>query len=165
MRAEESTKQVAGPPLRITVVLTEFEGNKKLSNLPYEMPCQISNHGGSAVKIGYRVPYTGAGQGPVEYQDIGTMLDCLAAPQDTGGVFILQLKVLHLTVYSAVPSSSAPVEWHPGAPLPEHPIFGQVEGEFHGLVMRDGQTLEALSATDPVSGHTWKASVTLNVAK
>jgi hypothetical protein len=164
--AEEKTTAISGTQLRMTVVFTELEGTKKLSNLLYEITCQASTHDrGSAVKIGYRVPWTGAAQVPVEYQDIGTMLDCFAVPQDTGGAFIVQLKAEHLTVYSSAQSSSAPVEWHPGAPLPEHPIFGQVMGEFHDLVIRDGQMVEAFSATDPVSGHTWKVNVTLNAVK
>jgi hypothetical protein len=33
------------------------------------------------------------------------------------------------------------------------------------LLIRDGQTVEAMTATDPVSGHVWKVEVTLNVVK
>jgi hypothetical protein len=159
MRAEEKTKPVPGVPLRITVVFTEFEGSKKLSNLPYVFPCGTSK---STVRIGYQVPFGGE---PREYNDIGTALDCIAAPQDRGDLYILHLKVEHLTVYTAAQSSSAPVEWHPGAPLPVRPIFGNVEGEFNDLVMRDGQTVQFFSGTDSVSGHTWKVNVTLNATK
>jgi hypothetical protein len=158
----QEKKPIVENPVRVTVTLTEFEGTKILSTLPYDIPCPTAE---AKMKIGYRIPYVSKPQAPVEFQDIGTMLDCFARPRDSSGVYILQLKVEHLSVYPARQNSSSPVEWHPGDPLPEDPIFGQVVGEFHDLVLRDGKTVEPLTATDPVSGHTWKVTVTLNAVK
>lgn len=163
--AQESSKPPVETPLRITVVFSEFDGNKKLSNLPYVIPCQTPMHGHeSHLKIGFRVPYK-VGHDEIQFEDVGTHLDCSAAPQNESGGFMMQLNVAHSTVYSVAQSSSGPEPWHPGTPLADDPIFGEIRAELKGLVLHDGQTIEALSATESVSGHLWKVDVTLNVVK
>ena len=154
--AEEKSKLPVDTPLRITVVFSEYDGSKKLTNLPYEMPCNASSHNqGSALKIGFRVPYK-VGQGEIQYQDVGTNVNCSAVSRDERGRYVVQLKVAHMTI----------AQWHPGAPLGEDPAFGgEVVAELRNLPLHDGQTIEALSATDSVTGHTWKVDVTLNVVK
>jgi hypothetical protein len=151
-------------PLRITVVFNEYDGSKKIASLPYEMPCKASvRHDPSALQMGFRVPYK-VKQDEIQFMNVGTHIDCQSALPDERGHFLIQLAVEHNTVYAPAGPNKA-VEWRPGEGLPEDPVFAGIQANLRDLLLHDGQTLEALTATDPVSGHLWKVEVTLNVAK
>ena len=151
--------------LRMTIVFNEYEGNKKIASLPYEMPCKASIHrDASQLRIGFRVPYK-TKQDEIQFQDVGTHLDCSSTPPDEKGDFMVRLGVDHTTVYSPSRGDSAAAEWRPGQSLADDPVFGDVAANMVELLMRDGQTVQAMTATDPVSDHVWKVEVTLNVVK
>ena len=151
-------------PLRITVLFNEYDGSRKIASLPYVMPCKASTHGTSQLKMGYRVPYKSK-QDEIQYQDVGTRIDCGAAPPDERGGFMVHLAVSHITVYSPPHGSDRAAEWHPDDPLSNDPVFGEIAANKSDLLVHDGQTVEATVATDPVNGHVWKVEVTLNVVK
>lgn len=152
-------------PLKLTVVLNEYDGNTKLSSLPYVMPCKATrNHEPSVLRMGFEVPYT-TKENEVQYRSVGTNIDCGSAPPDDRGGFMIALGVEHNVVYSRVGPSGGLI------PLPRlsvgagAPVTGGIHATLRDLLLHDGQTVNALTATDPVSGHTWKVEVTLNVVK
>ena len=150
--------------LRMTIVFNEYEGSKKIASLPYEMPCKASIHRDtSQLRIGFRVPYK-TKQDEIEFQDVGTHIECNSTPPDEKGDFMVRLAVDHTSVY-APSRDSAAAEWRPGQALADDPVFSDVAANMVELLMRDGQTVQAMTATDPVSGHVWKVEVTLNVVK
>jgi hypothetical protein len=152
-------------PLRMTVVFNEYDGSRKIASLPYEMPCKASTHRDtSQLRIGFRVPYK-AGHDETQFQDVGTKVDCEAKPPEETGRFTVHLALGHLTVYAPSNASNRAVDWQPGQPLSDDPVFGDLQANLVDLLIRDGQTVEAMTATDPVSGHVWKVEVTLNVVK
>lgn len=56
-------------------------------------------------------------------------------------------------------------DWKPGdQPLNFQPILRQFRA-VSDMIMRDGQTIESTLGTDPLTGHIWKAEVTLSVVK
>src|SRR5260370_12972252 len=60
---QKSTERKEITPLRVQVVFTEFEGEKKISNLPYTFLINADDHSGrtAIVRMGLRVPVaTGA---------------------------------------------------------------------------------------------------------
>ena len=153
-------------PLRMTVVFNEYDGTRKIASLPYVMPCKASFRGRdpSALRIGFDVPYK-TKQDEVNYRNVGTNIDCSAALPDERGGFMVNLGVEHNGVYSPKETSTA-VELQPGTPIGlVAPVTGGIRASLHDLLIHDGQTVEALTATDPVSGHVWKVEVTLNVVK
>ena len=161
VKAEDKTPDI---PLRMTVVFNEYDGAKRTASLPYVMPCKASAHyDPSSLKMGFRVPYK-VKQDEIQFMDVGTHVDCRAALPDEKGGFMIQLGVNHNTIYSPMGPDKA-VEWHPGEALAQDPVLGGVEANLRDLLLHDGQTIEAATATDPVSGHTWKIEVTLNVVK
>ena len=151
-------------PFKLTVVLNEYDGSKKLNSLPYVMACKAShNRDRSSLRMGFRVPYrTGEGNS-YSYQDVGTNLDCESALPDERGAFMIGLGVEHNAIYRAGPND----ELRPGSPaiLNAYPVTGGIHATLRDLLMHDGQTVTALTATDPVSGHVWKVEATLNVVK
>lgn len=163
--ADEKTK-APDIPLRVTVVFNEYDGSKKIASLPYVMPCKASSSRAatSVLRIGFDVPYK-TKQDEVNYRNVGTNIDCWAALPDERGGFMVVLGVEHNGVYSPKENPTA-VELQPGMPPGlVAPITGGIRASLNDLLIRDGQTVEGLTATDPVSGHVWKVEVTLNVVK
>lgn len=148
-------------PLKMTVVLNEFDGSTKVSSLPYIMPCKATrSHEPSSLRMGFQVPYT-TGENQVQYRSVGTNIDCGSAPPDERGGYMVNLGVEHEVVYRSGPNG----ELRPGAPGNGAPVTGGIHATLRDLLLHDGQTVNALTATDPVSGHVWKVEVTLNVVK
>ena len=163
--AAEKNAPPPDTPLRITVVFNEYNGGKKVSSLPYVMACKASaRHDVSSLEMGFRVPIK-VKQDEIQFEDVGTHIDCRVAPADERGGFMLWLGVRYSAVYSPSQNSNKTAKWHPGAPLADDPIFGGFRASLQDLLLHNGQTVEAATATDPVSGHVWKVEVTLNVVK
>jgi len=173
---EQSSSQEAAnaiTPLQVTIIFNEYDGSKRVSTLPYQMVCNARPHSAppdrSSLRLGLRVPiatgYLKSGNENVQwqYQDVGTDIDCLATAASEGR-FLLELGLDRHVVYPPN-QSSTPTEWQPGSALPDHPIMGGFEARVKNLLLRDGETVQAATATDPVSGHVWKIDVSLKVGK
>jgi hypothetical protein len=162
--AQDKTPQ-PDVPLRVTVVFNEYDGTKKIASLPYVMPCKASkSYDRSSLKMGFRVPYK-VKQDEIQFQDVGTHIECGSTAPNEKGEFMVRLGVDHSTVYSPSHGSDTAVQWHPGESLADDPVFGEIAANMVDLLLHDGQTVEAMTATDPVSGHVWRVEVTLNVVK
>lgn len=151
-------------PVKVQVVFSEFDGEKKISSLPYMLQSMAEperNPTQSSLRMGIRVPFA-TGNNQVQYQNVGTDVDCWVTSSAEGN-FRLRLSLRRSSVY---PTGSEGKETKSGA---ESLAAGlPVLREFNGsvtLTLRDGQTGQATVATDPVSGRTLKVDVTLNIAK
>ena len=172
-KSEEAPKPPASEkaitPLRVQVVFTEFEGEKKISSLPYTLLVNADDRGPSpfaAVRMGLRVPIETSSPGPgtkqVQYQDVGANLDG-HAEKAADGRFYLRLNVEKSSVYA--PAAGQKPASVGGNEIPSgQPIIQQFRSQV-SLLIRDGQTIQSTVATDPVTGHTLKVDVTLNVIK
>src|SRR5215831_14908275 len=83
-RTEEHTPAVT--PLRVTVVFTEYDGDKKISNLPYNFTVNADEKRASPssrIRSGARIPVS-TGKEQFTYLDVGTNIDCSATQQDDG---------------------------------------------------------------------------------
>ena len=140
-------------PLRVQVVLSEYDGEKKVSSLPYTFTVNADERRarpGSLIRNGVRIPVT-MGKEQYTYVDIGTNLDCSATLQEDGR-YKLQIS---LDRSSVSPESSG------GSGVP---VIRQLRIELNPVV-KDGQTVESMASTDPLTGHVHHVSVTLNVLK
>jgi hypothetical protein len=156
-------------PVKVQVVFSEFEGEKKTSSLPYLLFVSADERTGrreSSLRMGLRVPVvlgTKDGSPSTQYMDVGTDLDCIAQTTDDGR-FKLGLSLRRSSIYSAGPEKKS-LDWNPGdAPLSGQPIVRQFSASLN-LLVRDGQTVQNVVATDPVSGRVLKVDVTLNIVK
>jgi len=170
--AEDNAKpREAKTPLVVQVVFTEYEGEKKVSSLPYTLNVMSSKSSGIprdservSLRMGLRVPImiggrdsNGSVSNSFQYQDVGTNIDCTAYPVE-GGTFNLVLRVERSSLYeSGVKTNAVPA-------IAQQPIFSHFDSDL-SLDMRDGQTIQSTMATDPVSGHVLKVDVTLHVVK
>jgi len=154
-------------PLRVQVIFTEYDGDKKISSLPYTFLVNADDRGApAAVRMGLRVPIeissSNSGVKQIQYQDVGTNLDGRAEKTDDGR-FLLKLSVEKSSVY--LPSANQKTASVGGNEISSsQPIVQQFRTQVN-LLVRDGQTIQSTVATDPVTGHVTKVDVTLNVIK
>ncbi len=156
-------------PLKVVVVVTELDGAKKVSSLPYTFYVNSDDRGNprtAQVRVGLRVPIaqSSASNGVAtafQYMDIGTNIDC-SASSVTDGRFRLALSVERSYLTAAESNkalSGEGVMISSGNPIIQH------FSSSYSLLIHDGQTIEATSTTDPISGRVLQISVSANVVK
>lgn len=171
---EKATSQEAAKPaektitpLRVQIVFTEYDGEKKISSMPYTLLVNADDHQGQAamIRMGVRVPIETSSSGGAksfQYQDIGTNLDGRAEKTEDGR-FVLKLGVDKSSVYTPgtheKPATTGGNEISSG-----QPVIQTFRSQIN-LLIRDGQTIQTTVATDPITGHVSKVDVTLNVMK
>jgi hypothetical protein len=90
------------------------------------------------------------------YRDVGTNIDCSAVEAPGGGYS------LNITVEDS--SIQADGSDKTGKAVRDVPIFRRFNASF-SMLLRDGQTMQYMSVTDPLSGEVMRIDVTLNLAK
>ena len=156
--AQETTKPKddrtpAVTPLLVQVVLSEFDGEKKVSSLPYTLSVNADERRarpGSQIRTGVRVPISAKKEDFV-YLDIGTNIDCSATLQDDGR-YKLQMTIDRSSLSPDTPAGGNP------------PVIRQFRVDVNP-VLQDGESAESIVSTDPLNGHIYRVKVTLNVAK
>jgi RNA polymerase sigma factor (sigma-70 family) len=147
-------------PLKIQVLLTEFDGGKKVKSLPYVSYVNaISNsnrHEFTKIRLGTKVPVYAGKEAGMQYIDVGTNIDCSASQSETG-TYRLRVVVERSWVDGSSDLSGT------AGQLPE-PIIRQFKNEME-LTLRDGQTSEPTVATDSMTGKVMKIEVSLSVLK
>jgi hypothetical protein len=159
--------------VKVSVVVSELEGTKKVASLPYAFYVNSDDttpngQRTSQVRVGIRVPIRTGGTASAsqfQYMDIGTNLDCRVTSQ-TDGRYLLALSIERSYLYNTSGNEKNPNAAVPyGVPISnENPIIAHFNSSYD-LQIRDGQTIEATSTTDPVSGRVLKIEVTANVVK
>lgn len=154
--------------LKLTLVFSRYQGEKKLSSVPYVVPV-TTNDGGTSIRMGTRVPVlstvfgaaapgaTSVPQASYTYQNVGTEIDCSATTIDDS-TFLFNVTVSDSSVYYADKSEV------PSTTLSGIPAFRNFSAKFVA-VLRDGQSTQYVAATDPVSGQVVKIDATLNLLK
>lgn len=161
VKAAAQEKPSPPPPqqLKVQFVFTESEGERKLSTLPYVLYVEVTTpRTKSSLRSGMKVPLQVSGQ-QFQYMDVGTNIDCLAEALDDGR-YRLHVILDRSSAYGPEGKES-PRE---GMSLGPAPILVSFRAD-HALLLRDGQTLESVLVTDPISGRVLRVQVTLNVVK
>jgi hypothetical protein len=164
-------------PLKIQVVISRYQGEKKISSLPYTLsvnststnPADIMNGSHASLRMGAKVPVTMmatpavdgkpipgvATAGPFQYQDVGTNIDCYVWPMDEGR-FRVAITVDDSSVYAD--------DKEPAGATKGSPTFRSFRAS-DSIILKDGGTAQFTTATDKVSGEVVKVDVTLTVVK
>ncbi|HET8965957.1 MAG TPA: hypothetical protein VFN20_07075 [Candidatus Acidoferrum sp.] len=140
-------------PLRVQVVFSEYDGEKKVANLPYTFTVNADERRakpGSQIRTGARIPVT-TGKDQFTYLDVGTNVDCSATLQDDGR-YKLQMALERSSVSPDAQSAGS------------NPVLRTFRVDLNP-VLKDGQSVESIASTDPMNGHVYHVSVTLNVIK
>lgn len=160
-RAQDKPAPATDTPLKVQVVMTRYDGDKKVSSLPYSLLVNAAEPNGKPIQkqmmTGVQVPYTVLIRDAptVAFKDAGSKIQCAAASLG-GGRYRLQLEVEQSGVADSARRTA------------DSAVIGPVLRIFRDsvdIVMRDGQTMQTSSAADPVTGEVLKIDVTLTVVK
>ena len=160
--AQERTAP-ASTPLRVQIVLSRYDGDRKLASMPYTLLVNAGERDNRVtLRMGVALPITGVGaNGPtVTIQDIGTNMDCTATTTDEGR-YRISLAVNHTSVYE---NDSK----HLQAAVPRAGDAAQLIRSFtssFSVLLRDQQSAQTMAATDPVTGEVMKIDVSIAVVK
>lgn len=172
-KAEDSQKaEVRTTPVKVQIVFTEFEGDKKIKSLPYTLYINAPDApelkpGWVKLRVGSRVPiYTGGTTGNMTYLDVGTNIDARSAYTGEGRL-LLYLRIERSWVEGGVSVPVAKSDSSASETSSGHfqePIVRQLVSEFD-LKLREGQPVESTTATDPISGKVLKVDVSFTIVK
>jgi hypothetical protein len=159
-------------PLKVQVVVSRFQGEKKISSLPYMLSVNAGSK--ATLRMGAQVPVMMitapaspvkgpdgnaiAAVGPIQYRDVGTNIDCTVERPTDDGRFQIALTFDDSSVYGEglAPGTNAPPAGNPS--------FRSFRAS-DSLMLKDGQTAQFTTATDKVSGDVIKVDVTLTVVR
>jgi len=162
--------EVLTTPVKVTVVFTEYDGEKKTKSLPYTIYINAHDAADSRssltkLRVGSRVPVYTGGSSNMTYLDVGTNIDAHATRAAEGHfVLALNLERSWAEGYTLVPVQRPPEQIDPHAGSFQEPIIRNFRSELD-LKLRDGQTIETTMATDPISSKVMKVEVSLSVVK
>lgn len=162
-------------PLDLQVVIARFQGEKRLSSVPYVLAVN-ANSGAAQLNMGAEVPVPTTSFTPVDgkstpvtsfsYRNVGTSISVSAQSADDGR-FEVDLSVDEHSVGMTALDFDRP----PGAALRlndagqgQWPTFRNFKSR-NKVLLRSGQTRQYTAATDRISGETIRIEVTLNVVK
>jgi hypothetical protein len=149
------------PTLRIQLVISRFEGEKKVGSLPYTFVVAPNMPNAMHIRFGVEAPVPSpnfvpdnAGKpGVVEYRSLGTNIDCFNVRDLTGGRYQFDI---NLQNSAALPGEDASKD--------SRPLFRRFDTSFTA-VLRDGQSMQTIASTNPVTGEVIRIEVTLNVVR
>ena len=148
-------------PVRLQVVISEYDGEKKISSLPYALLLNAQYPGRerpSSIRMGLKVPIAVSANN-IQYQDLGTNLDGSATRSDDGR-FVLQVNIERSSTYASSAANAQTASTRDA----NQPVIQSFRTHLE-LLIRDGQTIQSTVATDPISGRVSKVDVTLSLAK
>jgi hypothetical protein len=155
--------------LRVQLVLSRYQGEKKTGSLPYTFTATAGGDW-TRMRMGVDTPVPVAPPPPAksqgesivlpspmsyQYRNVGTNIDCRAIDRGDGR-YELVIRVENSSALGGDKGGEASV---PGVPL-----FRRFEANV-GPVLRDGQSVQTVASTDPVTGEVVKIDVTLDVVK
>jgi hypothetical protein len=174
-------QQAAAPlvPVKVDIVLSRSQGDKKVSSLPYTIWANANEHGNNvSLRLGVDVPVgaslvtsgnentSGSGRtttttssttNRVEFRNVGTSIDCLVR-QTPDGRFWVRLNVQDSSIFTSDSDARPPLKL-------ADPMAFRTFMFSNELPMRDGQSVQWASATDKITGEILKLDATLTVLK
>ena len=173
-KAKASKEGLEGITLRVQLVISRFQGERKVASLPYTL---LVTTGGprARMRMGVDTPVavaTAASESgkplttSFQYRNVGTNIDC-AAWDKGDGRYQLSIGLENSSALalekgpSGGASSSGPlVDANPTG----SPLFRRFDASLDPW-LRDGQSVQTVASTDPVTGEVVKVDVTLTVVK
>ena len=154
-------------PVRVQVVVARYQGEKRVSSLPYTLFANVANRGLAQVRMGAEIPIATvtpppAGDGraapapSVNYERIGTEIDC--AVRSSGDArFFVELTISDRTIYAD--------DEKPRLATPSMSPTLRSFRSYNTLVLKDGQSTQFAAAADRITGEVVRVEVTLHTVK
>jgi Flp pilus assembly secretin CpaC len=162
--APSATRESRIVPLKLQVVLSKHQGEKRVSSMPY-MLSLATGQPRVSLRMGGEIPIaTSAGGGApaavvsYNYRSVGTNIDCWATALDDGR-YSVNIGLEDSSVYSADQEGGGLSKARS-----DQPSFNTFKVN-ETVILRDGESSQFTSATDKISGQVIKVDVTLTVLK
>ncbi|HKW02924.1 MAG TPA: hypothetical protein VJN96_24075 [Vicinamibacterales bacterium] len=152
-------------PLKVTVVIARYQGEKKTGSLPFTLWVNANERRGTSLRMGGSVAIPAATTGPggtpmsYSYRELGTKIDSTAEGLDEGR-FSIALTIEDSQVFSDANKPATGI----GGAIGSLPAFQSFSSSMI-VILKDGQTAQYTTATDKISGEVIKVDVTLNVIR
>jgi hypothetical protein len=161
-KGEAEQRPPAITPLRVQLVMSKQLGEKKISSLAYSVPCNAGERK-AMLKLGVEVPVPVRKADAVEYQyrNVGANIEC-DSRRLADGRFNVHIAFEQSSLYA--PGEKTALGELTSEPPAGAPFFRTSMNQFSAM-LRDGQTLQAVTGTDSVSGEVTAVDVTLTVLK
>jgi hypothetical protein len=152
-------------PVRVLVTVSRYQGDKRISSMPYTVSVNGAQRGVGQIRIGAEVPITtgvtaasDGKQAPpaLSYEHLGTQIDCRVSPTDDGR-YAVELTVAEKSLY---PDGEGPNVARPSG----NPPFRSFRTS-NVMVLRDGQSAEFAAAGDRLTGEIIRVEATLHIVK
>ena len=152
--------------LKATVIVSRFQGEKKVGNLPFTFFVGTGTNDRVSVRMQADIPgattktengITTTTYGYSAYNAIGTSIDATARNLGDGRYSVS----LTISDRQAIASPQGAAQRTSASGMPEVQAFSSQ----NVLYLRDGQTVQYATATDKVTGEVVKVDVTLEVVK
>ena len=153
--AQQKPEPDKGPVVKVQVVLSRYEGDKKTSSLPFVM-LVTANGDKVSVRTGAQVPVPQP-NGGFQYLDVGTNIDCTVKTAENSRFNV----TLSINDRSA---TDKPVTAVSGANTTSAPILRNFT-YTNSILLKDGESKQFVSASDRGSADIIKIDVTVNVEK
>ena len=149
-------------PLKVTIVLSKYQGEKKTASEPYELSLRTDGNKAS-IRLATQMPAeptspppAGAAR-PAPRPNPFTNIDCSATSLDSGR-YAVTVTIEDSSIYEDNQRNA-------DGSKTERTRSVRMFRTTNALVLRDGQSTEFTAATDKSSGEMIKAAVTLTVVK
>ena len=175
-KPQPGVKQAQNIPLEVQVVIARYQGDKRISSLPYVLSLksaplsQRRGDYGAMLRLGSRVPVRTQMLTPppadgkpappmssVNYENVGTNIDVGATAMEDG-----RFEVTITINESSVVTDPQDLKATPGSD--SYPVFRSYQST-NTLFVKDGQTTQFTAASDRVSGEVVRVEVKLMVLK
>ena len=149
-------------PLKVTIVLSKYQGEKKTASEPYELSLRTDGNKAS-IRLATQMPAEPAPPAPpgaarpAPRPNPFTNIDCSATSLDSGR-YAVTVTIEDSSIYEDNQRNA-------DGSKTERTRSVRMFRTTNALVLRDGQSTEFTAATDKSSGQVIKAAVTLTVAK
>jgi hypothetical protein len=166
----ERDAMAAATPIEVEIVMSRYQGDKKVSSLPYLLTVNASDRTeetrlrmGASVPVPSMAPATGPDgkpitlggfPSPVTYQDVSTEIDCRARPLGDG----------RFELFISVSDRALATSQEPNATIGNLPVIRTFQSS-NSIILRDGQTRQFIAAADRITGEVVRVDVTLRVVK
>jgi hypothetical protein len=169
-------KSAQNIPLEVQVVISRYQGEKRISSLPYVLSLksaplsQRRGDSGAMLRLGSRVPVRtqmfspppadgkpAAPMSSVNYENVGTNIDIGATAMEDG-----RFEVTITINESSVVTDPQDLKGTPGSD--NYPVFRSYQST-NTLFVKDGQATQFTAASDRVSGEVVRVEVKLMVLK
>jgi hypothetical protein len=160
---KSDSDRAAGPAsLKVGLAIHKQLDGKKLGTQSYTFSCPEQR--GAELKFGVEVPVPVRKAEAVEFQyrNVGANIQC-GAFRAAGGRYLLQLTLEQSSIQAPgdkLGTSDLRLEALAGNP----PYFRTTMAKF-AVMLRDGQTAQAVTGTDPMTGEVTSVDVTVTVEK